>query len=320
MNVLVTGAPGFIGSFLVEELVRQGYAVTCLVKKTSDLRWIRHLDLDYLFADLADRPSYARRLRDFDIIFHVAGRTKAESEKDFFHTNAECTRLLVSAAAEEQPKLQRFLFVSSLAAAGPSRDGRPLTEAAPPRPVSAYGRSKLAGEEAATACGDIIPVTVVRPPAVYGPRDRDFFLLFRAVQLGVFPSWGRCSYSLIYVEDLVRGLIRAAETGEAAGRTYYLADRSIYSNDDIRGALSAAVGRRTVRLRLPRPLLPLFAAVIKKIGKKGIMNADKIQEIRFPHWTCDPQRAVQELGFRTETSLKDGFAYTTDWYRKEKWL
>ncbi len=320
MNVLVTGASGFIGSFLAEALLRKGHAVTCLVRETSDLRWIRHLAVAFLFADLADRGAYARRLRDFDIIFHVAGRTKADSEGAFFQANAEGTRLLVTAAAEENPELKRFLLVSSLAAAGPSRDGRPLTEGAAARPVSAYGRSKLEGERAAVSQAGSIPVTVVRPPAVYGPRDRDFLLLFKAVQRGVFPSWGKCSYSLIFVEDLVRGLILAAENSEAAGNTYYLADRRVYTNDEIRSALSAALGRRAVRLRLPRFVLPVLAAGIQKFQKKGIMNADKMQEIRFPHWTCSPERAAKDLGFGTETSLREGFTQTTAWYRKEKWL
>ncbi len=320
MNVLVTGATGFIGSFLAEALLRKGYAVTCLVRENSDISWIRHLAVELLFADLADRGAYAHRLRDFDIIFHVAGRTKADSERAFFQANAECTRLLVTAAAEENPELKRFLLVSSLAAAGPSRDGRPLTEGEAARPVSAYGRSKLEGERAAASCGGSIPVTVVRPPAVYGPRDRDFFLVFKAVQQGFFPYWGRCSYSLIYVEDLVRGLILAAEKSEAAGKTYYLADRRVYTNDDIRAALSAAVGRRTIRLRLPRSVLPVLAAFVQKFQKKGIISADKMQEIRFPYWACSPERAAKDLGFGTEISLREGFTQTTAWYRKEKWL
>ena len=320
MKAFVTGATGFIGSFLAEALVRKGYTVTCLVRKTSDLKWIRHLDMDILHADLADPDAYAGRLREFDHIFHVAGLTKADSEKAFFHANAECTRILAAAVAKENPGLKRFLLVSSLAAAGPSLDGVPLTEGAVPLPVSAYGRSKLAGERAALSSAGSIPVTVIRPPAVFGPRDRDFLLVFKTAQKGVFPYWGKCSYSLIYVEDLVRGLILAAERNEAAGKTYFLADSRIYSNDDIWQALSAAVGRKAVRLRLPRSVLPVLAAVIQKFQKKGIINADKMQEIRFPHWTCDPEKAGKELGFFTEMTLGEGFSKTIGWYRKEKWL
>ncbi|HYQ48684.1 MAG TPA: NAD-dependent epimerase/dehydratase family protein [Thermodesulfovibrionales bacterium] len=320
MNVLVTGASGFVGSFLAEALLRKGYAVTCLVRGTSDRRWIEHLALDVLCADLADRDAYAGKLGHFDYIYHVAGLTKANSEREFFHVNAECTRILASAAAKENQKLKRFVLVSSLAAAGPSRDGIPLTEAMTPRPVSAYGRSKLEAERATLASAGSMPVTVVRPPAVYGPRDRDFFLVFKAVQSGVFPYWGKCSYSLIYIDDLVRGLILSAENSEAAGKTYYLADRRIYSNDDILHALIAAVGRKAIRLRLPRSVLPLVAAFIQKFQKKGIINADKMQEIRYPNWTCDPGMAGKELGFYSEMTLEKGFSITTGWYRKEKWL
>ena len=320
MKALVTGASGFIGSLLAETLVRRGYEVTCLVRKTSGLGWLRHVPVNFLYADLEDAGSYEAQLGSFDYVFHAAGLTKAASEKEFFHVNAECTRLLAGAAAGANPGLKRFLLVSSLSAAGPSPDGNPLTEEEDPRPVSAYGRSKLEGERAVKALGGKMPVTVVRPPAVYGPRDRDFLLVFKAVQQGFFPYWGRCLYSLIYVGDLVNGVILAAEKDEAAGRTYYLADRAVYSNDDILQALSAACGRKAFRLRLPRTLLPLLGVIIQKIRKKGIINADKIREIRFPHWTCDPARAVKELGFCAEVALGEGFGVTADWYRKEKWL
>ncbi len=320
MKALVTGATGFIGSFLVEALSKRGYDVTCLVRKTSDLKWLRHLSLQYLEADLDDTDSYAGKLDEFQYIFHLAGLTKADSAKDFYHANAECTQKLVTAAAEMNPALKRFLHVSSLAAAGPSIDNRPLTEDAPSGPVSVYGKSKLEGEMAVLACRGKLPITIVRPPAVYGPRDTDFFLVFRAVQNRLFPYWGKSSYSLIYVEDLVQGMILAAENEEAAEKVYYLADSRIYTNDDILTAISATLGRKAFRVRLPRSILPALAVLIQKIQKKGIINPDKIQEIRYPHWTCDPTRAMKELGFYTETSIEEGFRKTADWYRKEKWL
>jgi nucleoside-diphosphate-sugar epimerase len=320
MKVLVTGATGFIGSFLVEALCKKGYEVTCLVRKTSNLKWLSHLRLQYLQANLDDTDSYAEKLGEFEYIFHLAGLTKADSARDFYHANAECTQKLVTAAAEMSPALRRFLHVSSLAAAGPSIDGRPLIEDAPCGPISEYGKSKLEGEKAVLACKGILPVTIVRPPAVYGPRDTDFFLVFKAVQNRLFPYWGKSSYSLIYVEDLVQGMILAAEKEEAAEKVYYLADSSIYTNDDILTAISLTLGRKAYRLRLPRSILPALAILLQKIQKKGIINPDKIQEIRYPHWTCNPARAMKELGFHTETPLGEGFKKTADWYRKEKWL
>ena len=320
MKALVTGATGFIGSFLVEALSRKGYEVTCLVRKRSNLRWLRHLRLQYLQADLADTDSYAGKLGEFEYIFHLAGLTKADSARDFYNANAECTQKLVAMAAEMNPDLKRFLHVSSLAAAGPSIDNRPLTEDDPSRPVSVYGKSKLEGEKAVLSCMGRLPITIVRPPAVYGPRDTDFFLVFKAVQNRLFPYWGKSSYSLIYVEDLVQGMILAAEKEAAADKVYYLADSRIYTNDDILSVMSATLGRRAFRLRLPRTILPALAVLLQKIQKKGIINPDKIQEIRYPHWTCDPTRAMKELGFHSETPLGEGFRETADWYRKEKWL
>jgi len=320
MNVLVTGGSGFVGSFLTETLVQKGYRVTCLVRHTSDLGYIRHLDIEFLYADLCDRDAYGAELGRFDYIYHAAGITKAGSEKEYFHANAEGTESLIRAASESCPGVKRFLLVSSLAAAGPSLDGDPLTEEAEPHPVSAYGRSKLQGEKAVLAYRDRVPITIVRPPAVYGPRDRDFFLIFQAVRHGIFPYWGRCFYSLIHVEDLVKGLILCAEQNRAEGKTYYLADRRIYSNDDILAGLSAALGKKAFRLRLPRSILPIVAALTKKKRKKGIINPDKIQEIRYSNWTCNPLRAEKDLGFSTTMPLEQGLRNTAEWYRKEKWL
>ncbi len=320
MNVLLTGASGFVGGFLAESLVRKGHHVTCLLRKTSDPGCIQHLALRFLYADLCDRDAYEAELGRFDYIFHVAGVTKAVSEAEFFHANAEGAGILARAAAESCSGLRRFLLVSSLAAAGPSLDGTPLTEEAEPHPVSAYGRSKLEGEKAVLKYRDRMPITIVRPPAVYGPRDKDFFVIFKAVRYGIFPYWGRCSYSLIHVKDLVEGLIRCAEHARAEGKTYYLADNRIYSNDDILAGISAALGRKAFRLRLPRSVLPVVAALTKKKRKKGIINPDKIQEIRYANWTCSPHRAERDLGFLTTISFKEGSKNTADWYRKEKWL
>ncbi len=320
MKVLVTGATGFIGSFLVEALIEKGYDITCLVRNSSNCRWPAHPGLQCLSGDLNDADSYAGKLGAFDYIYHLAGLTKADSAKAFHQANAQCTQKLVASAAEMNPALKRFLHVSSLAAGGPSLHGRPLTEDDPACPVSDYGKSKLEGEKAVISFKGRLPVTIVRPPAVFGPRDRDFFLVFKAVHGRLFPFWGKASYSLIYVEDLVQGMILAAEHQQSAGKVYYLADSRVYSNEDILAAVSHALGRKAFRVRLPRMLLPGLALVLKKIGKKGIINPDKIREIRYPDWTCDPARALNELGYYSETSLGEGFRNTADWYRKEKWL
>ncbi len=320
MKALVTGAAGFIGSHLAEALIGKGYEVTCLARKTSSLKWIEHLDLKYLICDLAEIESCAEKIRDFDFIFHTAGITKTACEKDFFAVNAECTRKLLKVVAAGNRGLRRFTYVSSLAAAGPSRAGRPIDENAPPAPVSSYGKSKLEGELAVLKYGAQFPVTIVRPSAVYGPRDRDFFLLFSSVKKGFFPYWGRCFYSLIYVDDLIQGIIVAAEKKEGEGRTFFLADETVYTNDEIVHEISSALGCRAAMLRMPRGLMPLVAYIGEKVNKKGIINRDKAREARYSNWTCDVGRAEEELGFKAKITLREGIKWTADWYRIHRWL
>lgn len=320
MKALVTGASGFIGSHLVEALTRKGYEVTCLARKSANLRWIEHLDIKYIYGDLSDPGSYADRIAGFDYIFHLAGLTKAVREKEFFTANTENTKKLLQVAAEQNHNVRRFIFLSSLAAIGPSSNGRPVREDSPPAPVSAYGKSKLDAESAVLDYSRRMPVTILRPPAVYGPRDRDFFLLFRAIKKGFFPYWGQCYYSLIYVEDLIRGIIVSAESQKAENKTYFLADNMLYTNDDIVREISLALNTRAVRLRLPLALMPVLAVIAQKIDKKGIINADRVRDFKFNNWTCDPGKAEEELGFSPGITLEEGIKWTADWYRTQRWL
>jgi nucleoside-diphosphate-sugar epimerase len=320
MKALVTGAAGFIGSHLAEALIGKGYEVTCLARKTSNLKWIEHLDLKYLLCDLADIESCAEKIRGFDYVFHAAGLTKTACEEDFFAVNSECTRKLMRVVAANNPRLKRFVYVSTLAAAGPGRPGRPVDEVTPPSPVSSYGKSKLEGETVVLEYREKIPVTIVRPSAVYGPRDTDFFLLFSAVRKGFYPYWGRCYYSVIYVEDLVRGIIVSAEKKEGEGRTFFLADKTVYTNDEIIQEISAALGCKAVRVRLPLSLMPIVAYIGEKVNSKGIINRDKAREVRYANWTCDVSRAREELGFNAKITLREGIKWTADWYRIHRWL
>jgi len=320
MKALVTGAAGFIGSHLTEALVRKGFEVTCIARKTSNLRWIEHLDLEYIFCDLADIESSAGKIGNFDYIFHLAGVTKALSEKDYFVANAEHTRKLMQVAARGNPELKRFIYLSSLAAVGPSEDGRPVGEDSPAAPVSFYGKSKLGGEKAVREFRDRVPVTIIRPPAVYGPRDPDMFVMFKMIKKGIFPHWGKCYYSLLYVEDLIRGIIVSAERREAEDKTFFLADEAVYTNEDIAREISAAFGTKALTLRLPRSLLPFLAFFGQKMDKKGIINTDRIRDIQYSHWTCDGGRAKKELGFKSIITLREGIKWTADWYKIHRWL
>lgn len=320
MKALVTGAAGFIGSHLTEALLRRGYQVTCIVRNSSNLRWIEHLDLDYIHTDLRDIGSSAAGLRGFDYIFHLAGLTKAVRPEDFFSVNYGCTLSLLQTVAKANPGLRRFVLVSSLAAAGPSFDGRPVDETTLSKPVSAYGKSKLKAEEAVHAFGDRMPFTIIRPPAVYGPRDTDFLMMFRMIQKGIFPSWGKSSYSMLYATDLADGVITAAEHEAAAGKTFFLSDHMVYTNEVIAQEIGASLGKRALKISIPRSLLPVIGFIGQKMDKKGIINRDRIIDFSYTNWTCDSGRAERELGIRSKTMLREGIQWTADWYRTHRWL
>jgi len=321
MKALVTGATGFIGSSLARELLKRGYEVTCLKRKTSDPGWLMDLDVRFVHGDCNDSDSLKQLPADVDYVFHLAGLTKAKKEEDFFETNATGTENLLCFLSKNAPGIKRFIYMSSLAAAGPSLDGVPLDETAPPRPVSAYGKSKLGGELAAFRYKDRLPVTVIRPPAVYGPRDRDFFLFYRMIKRGFYPYWGKCYYSLLYVDDLVHGVIAAAESGEAEGKTYFLTGSRIYSNDEIVFEIMEAMGTRALRIKIPASTMKLLAKFSEKLADRAsIINLDKLREIKHHHWTCDSKKAELEFGFIPKVSLKEGVKWTADWYKIHKWL
>ncbi len=320
MKALVTGATGFIGSHLCEELFKRGYEVTCLVRKTSNLNWIENLDLKLVSGDCTNVESLLDVFSDFDYIFHLAGLTKARSGDEYFCVNAKGTENLIKAVVERNPKLRRFVYLSTLAAAGPSINGSPIQEDLTPSPVSDYGRSKLEGEQAVLKYKDLIPVTILRPPAAYGPRDKDMLILFKMIKKGFFFDLGKCYYSLLYVDDIVRGIILCAESKEAEGKIYFLSDDKIYTGKEIAMEISSALDVKAVPLKVPKFVMPFFAFIGEKMNKQGIINRDRIKDFRHSHWICDAKKAKKEIGFIPKVGIKEGIKWTADWYRIHRWL
>jgi nucleoside-diphosphate-sugar epimerase len=320
MRALVTGATGFIGSHLVEELLKRGYRVTCLLRRTSSLQWIEGLEVSIKYGDCLDMESLRAAVRDVDIVFHLAGLTKATRAKDFFSVNAQGTDNLLEAVLSDNPGLKRFVHLSSLAAVGPSLNGSPVDEETAPRPVSSYGKSKLQAEAAVNRHRDKVPVTIIRPPAVYGPRDRDMFVFYRMLKRGIYPYWGECLYSLLYVDDLVKGIVASAGSPEAEGETFFLSEND-YSNEHIARVIAEAVGKRPVRLRIPNRMMPVIAGISSRLaGRKSIINYDKVKELCHPRWTCSPSKANARLGFSPKIKINEGIKWTTNWYRIHQWL
>ncbi|MEW6001574.1 MAG: NAD(P)-dependent oxidoreductase [Nitrospirota bacterium] len=320
MKALVTGATGFIGSHLCEELVKRDYKVTCLVREISNLKWLEDISLKFVTGDCAEIDSLRNIVGNFDYIFHIAGVTKSCSKDDFFCINAKGTENLIKAVVEKNSRLNRFIYLSSLAAAGPSENGSPLREDCEPRPISGYGRSKLEGERALLEYRNLIPITILRPCAVYGPRDKDLFIFFKMIKKGIFPYWGKCYYSLLYIDDLIQGIILAAESKKANGKIYFLSDSKFYTNEEIAMEISSALGKKVSRLAVPKFMMPFFAFIGERINKGGIINRDKIKELNHSHWICDSRKAREEFGFVPKVGIKEGIKWTADWYRIHRWL
>jgi nucleoside-diphosphate-sugar epimerase len=319
MKALVTGATGLIGSHLATALVKQGVDVTCLVRKSSSLKFLEGLDVALLYGDCTD-PASLSGMEGFDYVFHSAGLTEATNLKELYLVNEKGVENLVQAVVRNNPGLKRFIYVSSLAAAGPSSEGRPLKEDDEPRPISEYGKSKLGGERHVLAQKGKMPFTIIRPPAVYGPRDSQFLIVYKMLRFGIMPYWGKAYYSFINVQDLVNGIILSAFKDEGGGEIFFMSDGAIYSSDDIIDSFAEAVGRSPVKVPAPRFLLPLLGAITERIKGCSIINADKVRELRQTHWTCDTGKAVEKLGFSPQIMLREGAKWTAEWYKIHKWL
>ncbi|RJQ50943.1 MAG: NAD-dependent epimerase/dehydratase family protein [Nitrospiraceae bacterium] len=324
MKALVTGATGFIGSHLAEALLKRGYEVSCLVRKTSNPAWLDALDVKRVGGDCSDKSSLLDCVKGQDYVFHLAGLTKAVCKERFYSINAKGTANLIEAVAENNPGIKRFVYLSSLSAFGPQTGGRLPKEDEIPHPVSDYGKSKLEGENAVFRHAGRIPATVLRPSVVYGPRDREFFWFFRIIERGLIPYWGDGHTSLIYVDDLVNAIILAACSNGAAGKTYFISDGELHSNAEIIKEIASSLDVKAVRIRLPKSFLRIIGyfsdRISKMVGKNTIVNRDKIKEIMYPEWVCDISKARSEFCFKPGVDMKKGIKWTADWYRIHKWL
>ena len=322
----MTGATGFVGSHLAEALVEKGYEVYCLVRPTSDPRWLQGLDVRLVYGSVTDEQSLAAAVREKDYVFHAAGLTKARNPSQFFEVNSGGTRKVLSACKKHNPSLRRVVYVSSQAAAGPSPDGRPLTEAHPCQPVSLYGKSKYEGELATAQYATDLPVTIVRPSAVFGPRDRDVFFVFQLVNRGILPLIGSGEkwVSLIHVKDLARAIVMAGESAEAVGQTYFAANPEPCRWADAGALVAEALGKKCLRVRVPLFVLSLVAAVahVSSIFRRlpPLLSFDKIRELKQTHWVCSTAKIASTLGFAPHYSLAEGLRDTARWYGENRWL
>lgn len=334
---LITGASGFVGTNLARRLREQNWTVRCLVRETSRVEELEPLGVELVRGSLHDVASLAAACADVDVVFHLAGRVAALRAAEYEHDNVEGTRQ-VAEACGGQSRPPVLVMVSSLAAGGPGTPQAPRRESDVEQPVSAYGRSKLAAERAMIAAAGRAPVSIVRPPMVFGQGDRASLQIFRGMKLlPVHPSPGlrRFPVSLVHVADLCDALVRVAIHGErvgvdavnhagsGAGIYYVAADRNI-TYGELGQLASAAAGWAVATLPLPTPIFWLAGSIGEVVGrirgKPSILNFDKVREATAKGWVCSDEKIRRELGYQPAATLETRFAETVAWYREHGWL
>ena len=323
---LVTGASGFVGSHVVDALLQRNYHVRCLVRAESNLGWLPLERVELVRGTMTEVPALESAARDVDLVVHNAGRIRAEGDALYEDVNVLGTRMLVQAVQKNAPKLQRFILMSSLAAGGPSRSGHLRVEDDPDEPISAYGRSKKRGEEEVERMGAAIPWTILRPCAVYGPRDRGFLILARMAARGFsFQVGGKAQpVQTIHVRDLVDATLSAADSPRAVGRRYYIAHPDVTDWKTVGRIMAQAIGKPAFTLSVPRWAVPIVgrstAVMSRLLRRSNALPADRLRDLLAPAWTCSTERARTELGFEAAIRLPEGMKETLSWYMSAGWL
>ena len=329
MKALVTGASGFIGSSLIEELIRQGFEVKALMRRTSNPENLQGLAFDRVEGDLGNVESIRQALADVDYVFHLAGSVFSKNRAEYFEQNAEGTRRVAQAIAEVRPGLKRMVYVSSQSAGGPMAQQESRTEEMTDRPVSDYGASKVEAERLLKAYHGTFPIVILRPPMVYGPKDKATFLFVQTVARGLMPLFGPRPkyYSMIHVHDLCRGLVHAALAPldrVPSGEMFYMTGDGDLSYEQLMGAIAQALGKRPFKLRLPMGLLTVGARALAVLGKVTgqvySLNPDKVNEMLPDYWLVSNAKAKRQLGFAPQYTPVAGWAQTVEWYKQKRWI
>jgi nucleoside-diphosphate-sugar epimerase len=332
-NILITGASGFIGSFLVEEGLKRDYQVFAGIRKTSSKEYLRDPSIRFIEFDFSSVDRIFKILEEcklqnlrFDYIIHNAGLTKAQKKEDYYRVNSQNTQNFIEALALAGMIPQKFIFISSLAAYGP---GNPLTFdpvklSDIPNPIELYGKSKHEAEKYIQSLEDF-PWIIVRPTGVYGPREKDYFVFFKTIDRGLETYIGSRKQVLtfIYVKDLVRLIFDILPT-QVQRKSFFVSDGNEYDTTTFAAIAKKHLRKKTIKLVIPSGIVKQIAFSLEKIygiwGKIPTLNTDKFKVLSSTNWKCEIEPLHTEFGFHAEYDLDKGVQETIEWYKKNKWL
>lgn len=332
-KVLIVGAGGFAGSWLVEEALRRGLEVWAGVRRSTSKKWLPEKGINYIYLDFENPESLAQTLMDalpseerWDYIVYNLGATKCLRFADFNRINYEYLRAFTDALHQTGRLPDKMLYMSSLSVMGPGdeKSYKPFSETSIPRPNTRYGTSKLKAETWLATAG--IPYVIFRPTGIYGPRDRDYFLMMESISKGFDFSVGfrRQMLTFLYASDLAEAVFDALKKAPA-GETYCLAEDHAYSQKEFRSIVARKLQKRfVVPVRLPLWAVKAVSAVAEKWGvarlKPSTLNRDKYRIMKQRNWNVDISKARRDFGFNPHVSLEEGVDRSVEWYRREGWL
>jgi nucleoside-diphosphate-sugar epimerase len=335
IRILITGASGFVGSFLVEEGLRRGMAVWAGIRASSSKRYLGQPELQFAELDFAHPDRLKEQLLrhrqehgGWDYIVHCAGVTKCRDRADFFRGNTEATRHFVEALHALDMVPRRFVYISSLSVVGPvhERDYADITPADTPQPNTAYGVSKWQAEQFLHR-DEALPWVILRPTGIYGPREKDYFLMAQSIKQHVdfAAGWKRQDITFIYVKDLVQAVFASLTADKAVHQTYHLSDGLTYHSREFSDLLREELGHPwMIRIQCPLALLWVISMVCGTVagwlGKSSTLNPDKYHIMKQRNWRCDIRPAMQELGYQPQYPLQRGVKEAMDWYKQEGWI
>ncbi len=326
-RVLITGASGFVGYHLIEAALKAGFEVHGAIRKSSDVSHLSGLDIQYVYPDYNNAESLQKELEtgQYSYIIHSAGVTRAKNEAEYNKINAAYTRNLAQAAQHASIPLSKFVFISSLAAMGPTfyEDINPITELSKAEPVTNYGRSKLLAEQYLAEIKEL-PLIVLRPTAVYGPREKDIYIMFKTLKSGLEPYIGTKGQrlSFIYAKDLANVAMKAL-VNPGNHVAYNISDGNSYERYELADLTKKILGKKTLKFHVPLGMVKALSGILELTSPKDktpVLNSEKLAELTAENWNCSIEKLKKDMGYVPAYDLERGLEETLKWYQSNNWL